>query len=458
MQSIGRWMVSLPGGGSSGEINYKMRGSGCMLLYSTLCSSPAVGAMLLKCRATCLLALALFSCLCVAQWNPDQQNIQTFERPLNWVYPGDPVPETPAQPGSFEIRHPVPVATVAVECLESYVHVEVKKDMFGTGHPINPDGLTLGDCRVTGQDSGAQVLIFEYELQNCGSDLKMTEDSFIYSYVLNYNPQVNNESPVVRTSRAAVLVSCHYPRRHNVSSLPLDPLWVPFSAVKVSEEFLYFSLKLMTDDWGFERPSYQYYLGDMIHIEATVMQYFHVPLRVYVDSCVATMAPDVNSNPRYVFIDFHGCFVDASITNSASAFLPRTVENKLRFQLEAFRFLGVESGLLYITCHLRATSAAHAINEQHRACSFIGNTWKEASGAHQACDSCGSGSWSGGGGSGTGTGGGSWSGGGGSGTGTGGGSWSGGGGSGTGTGGGSWSGGGGSGTGTGGGSGSGTGG
>lgn len=31
-----------------------------------------------------------------------------------------------------------------------------------------------------------------------------------------------------------------------MSSLALDPLWIPFSAVKVAEEFLYFSLKLMT--------------------------------------------------------------------------------------------------------------------------------------------------------------------------------------------------------------------
>lgn len=31
-----------------------------------------------------------------------------------------------------------------------------------------------------------------------------------------------------------------------MSSLPLDPVWVPFAATKVAEEFLYFTLKLMT--------------------------------------------------------------------------------------------------------------------------------------------------------------------------------------------------------------------
>lgn len=60
------------------------------------------------------------------------------------------------------------------------------------------------------------------------------------------------------------------------------------------------------DDWQYERPSYQYYLGDMIYIEATVKQYFHVPLRVYVSECVATLSPESNSNPRYVFIENNG--------------------------------------------------------------------------------------------------------------------------------------------------------
>lgn len=61
-----------------------------------------------------------------------------------------------------------------------------------------------------------------------------------------------------------------------------------------------------TDDWQYERPSYLYYLGDMINMEASVKQFFHVPLRVFVDYCVATLAPESNSNPRYAFIENNG--------------------------------------------------------------------------------------------------------------------------------------------------------
>ena len=63
---------------------------------------------------------------------------------------------------------------------------------------------------------------------------------------------------------------------------------------------------LFLDDWMFERPSNQYYLGDFINIEASVMQFNHVPLRIHVDSCVATAVPDVNAVPRYSFIDNYG--------------------------------------------------------------------------------------------------------------------------------------------------------
>ncbi|KAK7891459.1 hypothetical protein WMY93_023422 [Mugilogobius chulae] len=261
--------------------------------------------------------------------------------------------------------------------------------MFGIGQFINPGGLTLGDCAVSAEDNKAKYSSFN---MNCRA-VAMTDQSFIYSYVLHYNPQMFGDPPVVRTSQAAVIVECHYQgistrnrlttqvhaflhtdlftfRRQNVSSLAIDPVWVPFSAVKAAEEFLYFSLKLMTDDWMYERPSGQYFLGDVIHIEASVMQFFHVPLRVYVDSCVATLVPDVNSSPRYAFIDNRGDTFSLSV-------LASQWRNKLRFQLEAFRFQGVESGQMYITCQLKATSTSLNVQDQHRACSYVNNAWRE---------------------------------------------------------------------------------
>lgn len=148
--------------------------------------------MVMKCTAVCLVALTLLGSFSDAQWdsgvyNPSkprypqkpqepskkvpqepQQQKQTFEKPLTWSYPENPKPE-PQPEVPFELRHPVPAATVAVECRERDAHVEVKKDMFGTGQFINPGDLLLGNCGVVAEDTGAQVLIFEAELHACGS-------------------------------------------------------------------------------------------------------------------------------------------------------------------------------------------------------------------------------------------------------------------------------------------------
>lgn len=146
--------------------------------------------MVMKCTAVCLVALVLLGTFCDAQWDTyspqkprypqkpqepskqvphdPQQAKQVFEKALTWRYPENPRPE-PQPEVPFELRHPVPAATVAVECRERDAHVEVKKDMFGTGQFINPADLTLGGCGVTAEDTIGQVLIFVTELHECGS-------------------------------------------------------------------------------------------------------------------------------------------------------------------------------------------------------------------------------------------------------------------------------------------------
>ncbi|XP_077076144.1 zona pellucida sperm-binding protein 3-like [Siphateles boraxobius] len=165
--------------------------------------------------------------------------------PLTWHFPE--VPEEPQQPDvPFELHVPTPSQSIAAQCGERFVHVEVKKDFFGTGQLVNPSFLTLGGCAAVGEDQEAQVLIFEYELQTCGSSLMMTGDELVYKFTLLYTPESLVGTPIVRTDAAAVGIECHYSRLHNVSSYVLMPNWVPFAATKVVEEVLVFSLKLMT--------------------------------------------------------------------------------------------------------------------------------------------------------------------------------------------------------------------
>ncbi|XP_036418108.1 zona pellucida sperm-binding protein 3-like [Colossoma macropomum] len=316
-----------------------------------------------------------------------KQVLQGPVKKLTWHFPQP--SEMPKQPPvQFELRQPVQAYSVAAECGESMVHVEVKRDFFGTGELINPSAITLGGCATSGEDPAAQVLIFESELQICNSVLMMTEDELVYTFTLHYATETSAETPVVRTSGAVVGIECHYPRRYNVSSNALLPAWIPYAATLTAEERLVFALRLMTDDWQFERPSNQYFLGDLINIEASVMQYNHVPLRIFVDSCVATAVPDMNATPRYSFIENYGCLVDAKLTGSTSCFMPRVQGDKLQFQLEAFVFQQQSSGLIYFMCFLKATAASAPTDAVHKACSFTANRWTTADDDDRVCGCC----------------------------------------------------------------------
>ncbi|XP_029107441.1 zona pellucida sperm-binding protein 3-like isoform X1 [Scleropages formosus] len=259
---------------------------------------------------------------------------------------------------------------VKVECREDSVVVEVQQDMLSNGQLIQPSEITLGGCVPVGRDPSRGVLLFVSELHGCGSTLMTMTNSLIYTFTLVYVPEGLGSTPIVRSHGAVINIECHYLRRINVSSNAVMPSWVPFSAALSAEERLVFSLQFMTDNWELERASNIYFLGDILNIEASVVVANHQPLRLFVDSCVATLEPDVTSVPRYAFVGNYGCLTDAKVTASRSQFLPRKQVNKLQMQLDAFRFSQETRSSIYITCILKATMASKRPDPQHKACSY----------------------------------------------------------------------------------------
>ncbi|XP_071320683.1 zona pellucida sperm-binding protein 3-like [Trachinotus anak] len=288
----------------------------------------------------------------------------------------------------IEQRVPVPADSVAVRCGEGGVTVEVKQNFLGNGQLIRPSDLTLGGCAAL--DAADHILHFQTELQGCGSTMTMTQDALIYSFSLMYSPTPIGNTFILRTGQAEVVIECHYQRRHYVSSNAMRPTWKLFASNMLAEQQLHFSLRLMTEDWQSQRPSSVYFLSDVMHIEAAVLQGHHAPLRVYVDSCVATVNPDPRSQPRYPFISNHGCLTDAKLTGAKSYFMQRSQEDKLHFLLKAFRFHQDHRNALYITCHLKATTLSVPIDSQHKACSFLteANRWVASGGDNKVCGCC----------------------------------------------------------------------
>ncbi|KAK2880341.1 hypothetical protein Q8A73_023039 [Channa argus] len=288
----------------------------------------------------------------------------------------------------FEERVPVSADSVVVHCGEGEVTMQVKQNFLGNGQFIHPGDLTLGGC--TALHVADNILQFQAELHGCGSTMSMTEDVLIYTFSLMYFPRPIGNTFILKTNPAEVLIECHYQRRQHVSSNAMTPTWKPFASNVSAQQQLHFSLHLMTEDWKSPRASSVYNLSDMMHVEVSVRHGHHVPMRVYADSCVSTESPNPYSQPRYAIIRSHGCLTNAKLTGAKSYFMQRSQEDKLQFQLKAFKFHQDPRNSLYITCFLKATTVSVPISSQHKACSFLNeaNRWVASGGDNKVCSCC----------------------------------------------------------------------
>ncbi|XP_056263526.1 zona pellucida sperm-binding protein 3-like [Pseudoliparis swirei] len=280
------------------------------------------------------------------------------------------------------------VNTVRVTCHPDSLEIIIQADMFEVGAPVNGDELRLGVelndyCRAT-MSSGDEYRII-VGLVDCGTKQRMTEDTLVYTNVLVYSPMASPDG-VVRLDEAVIPIECQYERKYSLSSSSLMPTWIPFMSTQAAEETLEFDLRIMTTDWLHRRGSNVFYLSEPISIEASVRVGHHTGLRVFVSSCVATLSPDVSSEPRYVFVE-NGCLVDSELPGSRSHFLSRTQDDKLHLTIDAFKFHNEIRGELYITCHLNAVPVNDA-EAPDKACSLINGRWRSADDHDYSCSRC----------------------------------------------------------------------
>ncbi|KAM4749246.1 zona pellucida sperm-binding protein 3-like, partial [Rhinophrynus dorsalis] len=272
------------------------------------------------------------------------------------------------------------------------MQVTVQRDLYGNGRLVKASDLTLGPRRCTPSSLSTDTdVIFQNGLQECGTVLQMTRDLLIYSTNLTYNPTPSRNSPIIRSNPATVPIQCYYHRHGNVSSKAIRPTWIPYSSTVSTEERLSFSLHIMSDDWRSKRTSNVFRLGEVFNIEASLDTENHVPMTIFIDSCVATLTPDINSSPRYEIINQNGCLVDGKQEDSSSAFVsPRPQPDKLQFTVDAFRFTGTDSSTIYITCNIRAAAISQDPDRMNKACSFskTSNRWTAESGPTGICSCC----------------------------------------------------------------------
>ncbi|XP_069463829.1 zona pellucida sperm-binding protein 3-like [Ambystoma mexicanum] len=111
-------------------------------------------------------------------------------------------------------------------------------------------------------------------------------------------------------------------------------------------------------------------------------------MTVYVDGCVAS------SSPRYDIIASNGCLVDGKLSDSASSFIsPRPQTSTLQFTVDAFRFIGDDRHVIYITCSLKGVPVGNGPSAVDKACSFSksSNSYVALEGSSSICSCCDSG-------------------------------------------------------------------
>ncbi|XP_077117727.1 zona pellucida sperm-binding protein 3-like [Ranitomeya variabilis] len=281
-------------------------------------------------------------------------------------------------------------SSVSVQCGEDRMVVMVNRDFYGNGKLVKPSDLTLGSCRP-GQQTTDSTVVFENGLQECGNSLEMTPDWLVYNSNLRYTPTSSRNVPIIRSNSAVVPVQCFYPRHGNVSSNAIKPTWTPFSTTLTSEERLAFSLQLMTADFSSPSSVLVFQLGEKLYIEASLDIQNHVPMLLFVDRCVATITPDMDSRPSYDIISNNGCMMDSMEEDSSSVFVsPRPQANKLRFMVDAFRFTDSAASTIYITCTLRAADINQTPDPMNKACSYnkASSSWTSVEGSSGICQCC----------------------------------------------------------------------
>ncbi|XP_061458286.1 zona pellucida sperm-binding protein 3-like isoform X2 [Rhineura floridana] len=263
----------------------------------------------------------------------------------------------------------VPAASTVYECNRTRIHLVVKMDPWGTGLKLDPQHLLLGRCSPSFENTAQGLFHFQYYFKECGFARLASGTMVEHSSSLVYRP----------SSSRSGLYSSPFVEQINCTDYEAGPLSPPSQVTTATGQLsassvLMFTGMLMNEDFSAPSDSRVFFLGSQIHIEFAVQSFFHQPLRVFVDECVAAATPELNQSPRnYSVVANHGCLVDGRVANSH--FLPRRAPEVIHLSLQAFEFIGVNADI-YLHCHVLVWDPAVLTNPTRKACSFHRDTNK----------------------------------------------------------------------------------
>ncbi|KAJ8011767.1 hypothetical protein DPEC_G00061680 [Dallia pectoralis] len=240
---------------------------------------------------------------------------------------------------------------------------------------IDPSLLLLGDCPPSSVSAGEAI--FQVELGDCNFKRMVTGDTLMYMNELTFT-----SAPKAHVKSFSYPVVCAYER-------PADwgpPIFDPVLLHTFGQGDLVFQMEFKKGDLSGPHLPREYPLGSFIHISASVEQKAHQPLVLFLEECVATTTPELESEGLvHPIITNNGCLVDSRTSNSK--FQPRQT-SELSLTLQAFKFANGDE--VYIHCKLLAWNPSD-LDTHRKACHYVkGHGWELLDDPYQStiCDCC----------------------------------------------------------------------
>ncbi|KAG8139308.1 hypothetical protein E2320_002082, partial [Naja naja] len=190
---------------------------------------------------------------------------------------------------------------IAVQCGEDEMMIQVHRDLFQTGHFIQAKDLSIGpqSCHYFIVNESATLIVFKVELHECIQNLQVL-DLMLYNVSLYYKPMSN-----LTTVKSAEKfpVTCHYSWKNDASSNAIQTTGVNTLGGNVLICYCY---RITTDDWQAGKNSAIYLLDDDLLVQADIRKGDHLPLHLFINTCMAISKAFGDTALQYNILDFHG--------------------------------------------------------------------------------------------------------------------------------------------------------
>ncbi|XP_062841221.1 zona pellucida sperm-binding protein 3d.2 [Trichomycterus rosablanca] len=237
--------------------------------------------------------------------------------------------------------------------------------------------VKLGTCGASA--STEQFVMFQYDLQQCGTHRQVINGTVTYSNTLHYVPDESS------SDFFSIPVQCHFNRFHYSYKIGFVPHVETVRFFKPIRTKGSVSLSVCDENWNKLPPLQGFVIGHPVFLEA------EVPLvsegeRLHSDFCHITTKSSRLSLPRLDIIHNYGCMIYSN--GSQWRFMKSDRRNVVRFSIDAFTLQGLLAKHLFLHCEMSVRDATATPTSKFCTYNQQDLRWEELYGSDSVCSCC----------------------------------------------------------------------